>query len=128
MVGDSATGKTHLLTQMIGEITDGGLEQYGITWQSVNPQDHREFMEEQVDVLRSGIMLEHTPQLETSATFEEALLLTGVDGRTRPLAFFDLSGEDLRRTDALAKVMRRERRRCARAGRPPSAARAVPCH
>ncbi|MDX2676254.1 hypothetical protein [Streptomyces soliscabiei] len=105
MVGDSATGKTHLLTQMIGEITDGGLEPYGITWQSVNPQDHREFMEEQVDVLRSGRMLEHTRSLETSATFEEALLLTGTDGRTRPLAFFDLAGEDLRRTDALLRFM-----------------------
>ncbi|MCM2388844.1 hypothetical protein [Streptomyces albipurpureus] len=104
MVGDSATGKTHLLTQMIAEITDGGLERYGITWQSVNPQDHRFFIEEHVSRLRSGRMLEHTPP-ESFASFVAALLLSGPDGNTRPVAFFDLSGEDLRRTDAMLRFM-----------------------
>lgn len=104
MVGDSATGKTHLLTQMIAEIIDGGLERYGITWQSVNPQDHRVFIEEHVTRLRSGRMLEHTPP-ESFASFVAALLLSGPDGSTRPVAFFDLSGEDLRRTDAMLRFM-----------------------
>jgi hypothetical protein len=104
MVGDSATGKTHLLTQMIAEINDGGLGPYGVSWQSVNPQDHRTFMVEHVDVLRSGRMLEHTPP-RTFASFIEALLLTGPDGVTRPVAFFDLSAEDLKRTDAMLRFM-----------------------
>ncbi|CAL9392968.1 hypothetical protein [Streptomyces sp. enrichment culture] len=104
MVGDSATGKTHLLTQMIAEITDGGLDRYGVTWQSVNPQDHKTFMDERVDVLRSGMMLEHTPS-RSFAAFVDALLLTGPDGVTRPVAFFDLSGEDLRRTDGVLRFM-----------------------
>ncbi|MEV6589051.1 hypothetical protein [Streptomyces acidicola] len=104
MVGDSATGKTHLLTQMIAEITDGGLDPYGVTWQSVNPQDHKTFMDERVDVLRSGTMLEHTPS-RSFAAFVEALLLTGPEGVTRPVAFFDLSGEDLRRTDGVLRFM-----------------------
>lgn len=104
MVGDSVTGKTHLLTQMIAEITDGGLKPYGISWQSVNPQDHKTFMDERVARLRSGKMLEHT-RSETFASFVEALLLTGPDGGTRPVAFFDLGGEDLVRTDALLQFM-----------------------
>jgi hypothetical protein len=104
MVGDSATGKTHLLTQMIAEIADGGLEQYGVTWQSVNPQEHQDFMVERVDALRSGQMLEHTPS-QKFASFVEALLLTGADGVTRPVAFFDLSGEDLRRTTAVLRFL-----------------------
>lgn len=75
-----------------------------MTWQSVNPQDHKTFMDERVDVLRSGTMLEHTPS-RSFAAFVEALLLTGPDGVTRPVAFFDLSGEDLRRTDGVLRFM-----------------------
>lgn len=104
MVGDSATGKTHLLTQMIGEIVDGGLEPYGVGWQSVNPEQHQEFMERRVVPLRSGEMLSHTAST-TFASFEEALLLTGPDRTTWPVAFFDLSGEDLRRTDSLLRFL-----------------------
>lgn len=104
MVGDSATGKTHLLTQMIAEITDGGLERYGVSWQSVNPQDHDLFMNERVHRLRSGEMLDHTAST-SFASFTEALLLSGPDGTTRPIAFFDLGGEDLKRTDALLRFM-----------------------
>ncbi|MFK4226447.1 hypothetical protein [Streptomyces sp. NPDC019890] len=104
MVGDSATGKTHLLTQMIGAIVDGGLEPFGVSWQSVNPQQHQEFMEKRVVPLRAGEMLSHTVST-TFASFEDALLLTGPDGTTWPVAFFDLSGEDLRRTDALLRFL-----------------------
>ncbi|GHC48949.1 hypothetical protein [Streptomyces cinnamoneus] len=104
MVGDSATGKTHLLTQMIAEIAESGLERYGITWQSVNPQEHSAFMTERVDRLRAGEMLEHTAST-SFASFVEAVLLTGPDGATRPVAFFDLGGEDLRRTDELLRFL-----------------------
>jgi Double-GTPase 2 len=105
MVGDSATGKTHLLTQMIAEIAEGGLQPYGVSWQSVNLQEHQRFMGERVAPLQSGQMLEHTASTESFASFVEALLLTGPDGSTRPVAFFDLGGEDLRRTDAVLRFM-----------------------
>ncbi|MEU1375043.1 hypothetical protein ABZ442_15435 [Streptomyces triculaminicus] len=104
MVGDSATGKTHLLTQMIAQIAEGGLEPYGITWQSVNPQQHEAFIHERVAPLRSGRMLDHTGST-AFASFVEAVLLTGPDRVIRPVAFFDLGGEDLRRTDALLRFM-----------------------
>ncbi|MBV2355271.1 hypothetical protein KUM39_12965 [Streptomyces sp. J2-1] len=105
MVGDSATGKTHLLTQMIAEIADGGLKRYGVQMQSVNPRDHQTFMTERVERLRSGTMLEHTRSAGEFAPFVDALLLTRAGGVTRPVAFFDLAGEDLRRTDALTRFM-----------------------
>lgn len=104
MVGTSNTGKSHLLTQMIAEVTDGGLEPYGVKWQSVNPADHSVFVRERVDRLRSGGQLQATAQT-TQAEFVEALLLTGVDGQVRPVAFFDLGGEDLERTDALLRFL-----------------------
>ncbi|MFF2217238.1 hypothetical protein [Streptomyces antibioticus] len=105
MVGDSATGKTHLLTQMIAEIADGGLKRYGLQMQSVNPQDHQTFMTERVERLRSGTMLEHTRSAGGFAAFVDALLLSRPDGLARPVAFFDLAGEDLRRTGALTRFM-----------------------
>ncbi|WP_328393080.1 hypothetical protein OHS70_02325 [Streptomyces sp. NBC_00390] len=104
MVGTSGTGKSHLLTQMIAEVTDGGLEPYGVKWQSVNPADHSVFIRERVALLRSGEQLEATGQTPF-AEFVEALLLTGVDGQVRPVAFFDLGGEDLVRTDALLRFL-----------------------
>ncbi|WP_425246497.1 hypothetical protein [Streptomyces sp. NEAU-NA10] len=104
MVGTSGTGKSHLLTQMVAEITDGGLEPYGVRWQSVNPADHSEFIRDRVAVLREGKQLESTEQTPF-ADFVEALLLTGTDGHVRPVAFFDLGGEDLVRTDALLRFL-----------------------
>ncbi|MFD8223042.1 hypothetical protein ACFV16_02575 [Streptomyces massasporeus] len=104
MVGTSGTGKSHLLTQMIAEVTDGGLEPYGVIWQSVNPTDHSVFIKERVATLRAGEQLEATAQTPF-AEFVEALLLTGTDGQVRPVAFFDLGGEDLVRTDALLRFL-----------------------
>ena len=107
MVGQSATGKSHLLTQMIAEITDGGLEPYGMSWQSVNPQEHAHFVRDRVAPLRSGEVLQHTAKLGENGQvrFVEALLLKDATGHIRPLAFFDLAGEDLLRTDALLQFL-----------------------
>jgi len=107
MVGQSSTGKSHLLTQMIAEITEDGLEPYGLKWQSVNPQQHSAFVRDRVAPLRNGRVLEHTPLLgqDEYANFVESLLITDRRGRIRPVAFFDLGGEDLTRTDALLRFL-----------------------
>ncbi|MFF5719830.1 hypothetical protein [Streptomyces buecherae] len=107
MVGQSSTGKSHLLTQMIAEITDGGLEPYGLSWQSVNPAQHARFVRERVQPLRNGKVLGHTEGigLDGFARFVESLLITDARGRTRPVAFFDLGGEDLVRTDAALRFL-----------------------
>ncbi|MFJ7327128.1 hypothetical protein ACIQVN_12920 [Streptomyces cyaneofuscatus] len=107
MIGQSNTGKSHLLTQMIAEITDGGLAPHGVGWQSVNPEQHARFVRERVQPLRSGKVLDHTGALglEGYAHFVESLLLTDARGRVRPVAFFDLAGEDLGRTDGVLRFL-----------------------
>lgn len=105
MVGQSTTGKSHLLTQMIAEITDGGLEPFGLTWQSVNPEQHARFVRERVQPLRNGQVLEHTGALDGFARFVESLLITDAHGQVRPVAFFDLGGEDLVRTDSALRFL-----------------------
>ncbi|WP_405508118.1 hypothetical protein OG323_18050 [Streptomyces cyaneofuscatus] len=107
MIGQSNTGKSHLLTQMIAEITDGGLAPHGVGWQSVSPEQHARFVRERVQPLRSGKVLDHTGALglEGYAHFVESLLLTDARGRVRPVAFFDLAGEDLGRTDGVLRFL-----------------------
>lgn len=107
MVGQSSTGKSHLLTQMIAAITDGGLEPFGLKWQSVNPEQHARFVRERVQPLRNGKVLDHTGGvgLDGFARFVESLLITDAQGQVRPVAFFDLGGEDLVRTDAALRFL-----------------------
>lgn len=107
MVGQSSTGKSHLLTQMIAAVTDGGLEPFGLKWRSVNPEQHARFVRERVQPLRSGRVLDHTAGLgmDDYARFVESLLITDARGRVRPVAFFDLGGEDLVRTDAALRFL-----------------------
>ncbi|MFI1189081.1 hypothetical protein [Streptomyces californicus] len=105
MIGQSSAGKSHLLTQMIAEITDGGLKRYGVDWQSVNPEQHATFVRERVQPLRSGKVLAHTGAINDFARFIESLLLTDARGRVRPIAFFDLGGEDLVRTDEALRFL-----------------------
>ncbi|MFF3092002.1 hypothetical protein [Streptomyces cyaneofuscatus] len=107
MIGQSSTGKSHLLTQMIAAITDGGLKPHGVTHQSVNPEQHARFVRERVQPLRSGQVLDHTGALglDGFARFAESLLLTDARGRVRPVAFFDIAGEDLIRTDGALRFL-----------------------
>ncbi|MFJ8539120.1 hypothetical protein [Streptomyces sp. NPDC093591] len=107
MVGQSSTGKSHLLAQMIAAITDGGLEPFGLKWQSVNPEQHARYVRDRVQPLRNGKVLDHTAALgmDDFAHFVESLLITDARGQVRPVAFFDLGGEDLVRTDAALRFL-----------------------
>ncbi|MFC7302786.1 hypothetical protein ACFQVC_00970 [Streptomyces monticola] len=97
MVGSSTVGKTHLLAAILGEIEQGGLEPYGLKCLPLSPGDHRRFLRDQVQPLRQGQVLK--PTVETQfARFADGLLVSG-HGRTRPVLFFDLAGEDLTRHD-----------------------------
>lgn len=107
MVGQSSTGKSHLLTQMIAAVTDGGLEPFGLKWRSVNPEQHARFVRDRVQPLRNGQVLDHTAGLgmDDYARFVESLLITDARGQVRPVAFFDLGGEDLVRTDTALRFL-----------------------
>lgn len=103
MVGSSAAGKTHLLAAMLGEIEQGGLEPYGLTCLPLNPDWHREFLQEKVQRLHQGEMLDGTHQ-EPFADFADGLLVTG-RGVNRPVLFFDLAGEDLAQDNEVTRFL-----------------------
>ncbi|SOD63243.1 hypothetical protein SAMN06297387_109186 [Streptomyces zhaozhouensis] len=102
-VGGSLTGKTHLLTSMIGEIEENGLEPYGITAEPLNPEWHQRFVRERLQPLRDGRVLPRTASTRF-ARFADGLLLTS-RGRTRPVMFFDLAGEDLESHDEAMRFL-----------------------
>jgi hypothetical protein len=93
MVGSSATGKTHLLAAMLGEVERGGLEPYGLTCHPLNPDWHNRFLRERIQPLHEGQVLARTTTAKF-AFFADGLLVSG-HGMTRPVMFFDLAGEDL---------------------------------
>ncbi|MGW9209602.1 TRAFAC clade GTPase domain-containing protein [Embleya sp. NPDC055664] len=97
LIGDGLSGKTHLLAAMIAEIDAGGLRQYGVTHVPVDAGHHQEYLRDRVDLLQRGQMLATTVNHQGNLVqFADALLLRA-GGRTRPIAFFDVSGEDLAR-------------------------------
>lgn len=121
MVGQSSTGKSNLVTQMVAAVDDEALRPYGLGWQSVNPRLHQEFVRQRLVPLRNGRVLPATRQTDF-ADFAAALLLTGEDdagryrmgpgfgggrgvGSARPVAFFDLGGENLVRTDRVLRFL-----------------------
>jgi len=103
MVGSSSTGKTHLLTAILAQIIRGGLDDHGLKWRSVNAAMHARFRERQVQPLQRGEVLSATHQ-PTFADFADALLISG-PGFTCPVAFFDLDGESLTRTDRTTRFL-----------------------
>ncbi|MFF7248252.1 hypothetical protein ACFZBU_30575 [Embleya sp. NPDC008237] len=97
LIGDGLSGKTHLLAAMIAEIDAGGLRPYGVTHAPVDPDQHQDYLRNRVDPLQRGTMLATTVNHQGNLVqFADALLLRSA-GRTRPIAFFDVSGEDLAR-------------------------------
>ncbi|WP_432097865.1 ATP-binding protein [Streptomyces sp. WAC 04229] len=93
-VGQSGTGKTHLLAAMMAEIGRGGLDPLGIRCRSVNSSRHHAYLAGSVNELEAGRVLPQTAARDF-VEFTDALLVT-VDGRTRPVAFFDVAGESLK--------------------------------
>ncbi|WNM31549.1 hypothetical protein RKE30_14590 [Streptomyces sp. Li-HN-5-11] len=92
-VGQSGTGKTHLLAAMMAEIGRGGLDSLGIRCRSVNTNQHHTFLSQAVNELEAGRVLPSTAPADF-VEFTDALLVT-VNGQTRPVAFFDIAGESL---------------------------------
>jgi hypothetical protein len=98
MVGESASGKTHLLTAMLAAVELNRLDRFGVQIRWLNAEWHGRFVEKRIQPLQSGRMLPHTASRQLLVDFEDALLVSRA-GVTRPVAFFDLAGEDLLRTD-----------------------------
>ena len=104
MVGASTAGKTHLLAAMLGEVERGALDAFGLGIRSINGMDHDRYVRTQIEQLHNGWVLPHTAAAGRAAEFVDGLLVEG-PGWSRPVAFFDLAGEDFMRSDAATRFL-----------------------
>jgi hypothetical protein len=100
-VGLTQSGKTHLLTAMIGEMSR--LQDYQISCKPLDPAIHNRFMDGSVrPLLMDNKVLPGTPDDATTA-LADAFIVQHGDNPERVVALFDVSGGDLARRD---KMMR----------------------
>lgn len=93
MIGRPAAGKTHLLAAMIREVVErGGLTPYGLTATPLDLNRHDVYRKAFLEPTEHGVQLPGTPERLTDPV--DILLIRGRHG-IRPLAFFDVAGEDL---------------------------------
>jgi hypothetical protein len=94
LIGATSSGKTHLLTAMVAAIERGELSHQGLTHSPVDPGRHRRFLASHVQpLLAKSSVLPKTG--ERIISFADAFLI-GQDGaELRPVALFDVAGEEL---------------------------------
>lgn len=95
-IGATSSGKTHLLSSMVGAVESGGLSDFGITSRPLDEAWHHRFMEAKVrPLLEEGKVL--SPTEEKIISFADALLVGPDTGSLRPVALFDVAGGELSR-------------------------------
>ncbi|HEX8005899.1 MAG TPA: hypothetical protein VF482_05655 [Trebonia sp.] len=96
LIGTWATGKTHLLAALVGALVRGGLQPFGLNVSALDIGLHQRFLENVRTLLERGQVL---PRTRVGVTgFADAFMLTSPT-RSRTVAFFDVSGEDLQKTE-----------------------------
>ncbi|WP_327006611.1 hypothetical protein OHA72_04630 [Dactylosporangium sp. NBC_01737] len=94
VIGRSGAGKTHLLTGIVRDIDADALSNFDVLTRAVDMAGHDAFLEQHVTRLYDeGTMLPHTGAV-ADVEYTDGLVLT-VNGRSRPLMFFDVAGETL---------------------------------
>lgn len=95
-IGATSSGKTHLLSAMVGAIERGDLAASGVVSRPVDQALHHKLLDEQVrPLLSEGKVLD--PTQEKIVGFADALLIGPQEGRPRPVALFDVAGGELGR-------------------------------
>ncbi|MGI9001474.1 MAG: hypothetical protein ACR2GH_07380 [Pseudonocardia sp.] len=93
LIGRPAAGKSHFLTAMISEVVDRhGLTSYGLQASPLDLRRHAFFREEYIRRTECGAQLPGTRERLTEPI--DILRIKGPFGE-RPVAFFDVAGEDL---------------------------------
>ncbi len=93
-VGESKSGKTHLLGTIVQAIEQNGLQEHGLTHRWLDAPRHKKFVTDHVTPLFSGQgELQRTDR--GSLTFADALVVNETGRPPRVLALFDVSGEEL---------------------------------
>jgi hypothetical protein len=92
-VGLTQSGKTHLLTAMIGEVSR--LRDYQISFKALDPAIHNRFMDGSVrPLLMENKVLPGTPD-DATTVLADAFIVQHDDNPERVVALFDVSGGDL---------------------------------
>ncbi|GIH23099.1 hypothetical protein Aph01nite_14090 [Acrocarpospora phusangensis] len=106
LVGTYATGKTHLLAAIVGALVRGGLQPFGLNVSALDIGLHKRFLEGVRRLLEKGQVLPQTPPAVVG--FADAFVIgsaSAADARTRTVAFFDVAGEDLQKTEKGARFL-----------------------
>ncbi|MEU0560452.1 hypothetical protein [Dactylosporangium sp. NPDC006015] len=94
VIGRSGAGKTHLLAGIVRDIDAGGLTNFNVMTGAVDMAGHDSFREQHITPLYDqGTMLPHTGAV-AEVEYTDGVVVT-VNGRSRPLMFFDVAGETL---------------------------------
>jgi hypothetical protein len=97
-IGMTTSGKSHLLTAMVGEMERGGLREYGIDSRPIDHGLHKRFLDDWVrPLMTEGKVLPGTE--EGIVTFADAFLVTPQAGPDRPVALFDVAGGELTKVE-----------------------------
>ena len=98
-IGVTESGKTHLLTTMVGEIERGGLQEYGIGKRPLDHALHKRFLDDAVrPLMTEGRVLPGTQ--EGVVTFADGFVISPPGGRDQAaVALFDVAGGELGRVD-----------------------------
>lgn len=103
-IGVTRSGKSHLLTAIVGEIERGGLQDYGINSRPIDHVLHKRFLDEWVrPLINEGKVLPGTQ--EGVVTFADAFLISPASGPDRPVALFDVAGGELTKVEGTKRFL-----------------------
>jgi hypothetical protein len=95
-IGATTSGKTHLLSAMVGAIEGHELSDFQITSRPLDERWHHGFLEQNVrPLLQEGKVLPATQ--EKLVSFADAMLMGSAGRPQRPVALFDVAGGELTR-------------------------------
>ncbi|MEO5875822.1 MAG: hypothetical protein ABIS86_05855, partial [Streptosporangiaceae bacterium] len=92
-IGATRSGKTHVLASMVAAIERGDLSRYGLAARPIDLNRHQRFLRESVRPLSSGGR-QLAATSEGVVSFVDGFLISGA-GPERPVALFDVAGEEL---------------------------------
>lgn len=103
LVGAGGAGKTHLLTAMIGAVERGDLHRhYGLACWPLEVRLHQEYLRDHLRPLMAEAR-ELAPTPQDRVMFADGFMIAQNGGSPRPVALFDVAGDDLTRVaDATA--------------------------
>ena len=97
-IGVTRSGKSHLLTAMVGEIERGGLQEYGVSSRPLDHALHHRFLNGWVRPLMTEARVLPGTQ-EGVVTFADAFLMRTAGGPDRAVALFDVAGGELAKVE-----------------------------